>query len=246
MKVYCASMIWGLFLPTTMGADAVRAYSTARAGLDSNEIVASIIVERMVGFLSGLLLALVGLLLLSILGFELPMVLWPGAIILAGAMILFGVSFSDRVFSLVHDQLLSRFRTTRIMQRLRQIHSTYQAYQHNKSSLASFFGLTFSEQLLPIVHAWLIALGLGIDASFFFMAAVLPLAILISRIPISVDGLGVFEAIFIVLMSLAGISVAQAVAISFVSRVVQILSWLPWWCADFTDRQRIVFLRPAP
>src|SRR5947199_5801529 len=32
MMIYCASAIWGLFLPSMMGADAVRAYSTSRAG----------------------------------------------------------------------------------------------------------------------------------------------------------------------------------------------------------------------
>ncbi|MFQ5875741.1 MAG: lysylphosphatidylglycerol synthase domain-containing protein, partial [Dehalococcoidia bacterium] len=31
MKIYCASMVWGLFLPSTVGADAIRAVSTSRA-----------------------------------------------------------------------------------------------------------------------------------------------------------------------------------------------------------------------
>src|SRR5438309_95088 len=56
MKIYCASMIWGMFLPTTVGADTIRAVSTARTGINANEVVASIVVERMFGFLSALLL----------------------------------------------------------------------------------------------------------------------------------------------------------------------------------------------
>src|SRR5690606_30666308 len=54
-KIYCATMVWGMFLPTTVGADALRAYLTSRRGLDGYEVTASIIVERMIGFVSALL-----------------------------------------------------------------------------------------------------------------------------------------------------------------------------------------------
>jgi uncharacterized protein (TIRG00374 family) len=234
MKVYCASMIWGLFLPTTMGADAIRAYSTTRAGLNSNEIVASIIIERIVGFLSALVLGLLSLILLGSLAVfdgRLHLVASLGGVMLAGAIIIFVLSFTDRLFKLVHHRLLYPFQDTRIMKRLRQVHSTYQAYHNVKGSLAIFFGLTFSEQLLPILYAWLIALGLGLNVSLLFIVGALPLAMLISRIPISVDGLGVFEGVFVLLMSLTGISAAEAVAIALIGRFLQITSWSPWWLA---------------
>jgi uncharacterized membrane protein YbhN (UPF0104 family) len=65
---FCASTIWGLFLPSTLGGDAIRTISMARAGVDSHEVIASIIIERTIGFLAVLLLGIASLLLFSMSG----------------------------------------------------------------------------------------------------------------------------------------------------------------------------------
>jgi len=106
---------------------------------------------------------------------------------------------------------------------------TYQGYGTKKRALVAFFSLTFGEQWLAIVFAWVIAIGMGIHVGLLFIAGVLPLALLISRLPISIDGWGVFDGVFILLMSLAGVSAAEAVAIALAARVLQTASWLPWW-----------------
>ena len=234
MKVYCASQVWGLFLPSTIGADAIRAVSVSRSGLDSDEVVASIVVERMVGFLSALLLAVFSLVLLYVLGVrnsQLVLIWWMAAAMIAGGTIIFAASFSKWAFDLLHGRILHRFHDTRVMTRLRGFHSTYQEYQDDRKKLGVFFGLTFGEQLLPILFTWLVALSLGIEVSLLFMSAALPLSLLIARIPISFDGLGVLEGTLILILSLAGVSTAEAVAIAFSGRILQVATWLPWWVA---------------
>ena len=57
----------------------------------------------------------------------------------------------------------------------------------------------------------------------------MPLAILISRLPISIDGIGVYEGIFIGIMTLGGVRPEDSLAISIAARALQILVWLPWW-----------------
>jgi glycosyltransferase 2 family protein len=234
MKIYCASMIWGMFLPATLGADAVRAVSATRAGVDPHEVVASIIIERMIGFLCALLLGGFSLVLLFLSGqFEIRFAaLWWGAItMILSAMIALLASFSDGVFHLVQDRFLRRFRGNRIVEKFRRFHETYREYRNNKRSLATFSVLTFAEQLLPIVQSWLIASALRIHLSILCFTVAIPLAILVSRVPISLGGLGTFEAAFAFLLSLAGVSAAEAVAIAFTGRILQTLAWLPWWLA---------------
>ncbi len=234
MKIYCAAMVWGMFLPSTVGADAIRAFSVSRLGFDSKEVIASIVVERMGGFLSAMLLGLLSLAALSSTGRldgQFAAVWQLGMAMLAVTILIFVSSFSQRVFDWIHGRFLYKFRNAKIMQKLRQFHLTYQAYQNNKRILAGFLGLTFGEQLMPILHSWLIAWGLGVPVSLLYLAGAIPLSILISRIPISIDGIGVFDGVFILLMSLAGISPAEAIAITLVGRILQTLSWLPWWIA---------------
>jgi uncharacterized protein (TIRG00374 family) len=248
MKVYCASMIWGTFLPTTVGADVARAVSTARIGLDSDVVVSSIIIERMIGFLSALFLGLLSLLLLSLYGTLDSLfddVWWLGIMMLAVATVFFAMSLSKHVFAWFHSCVPYALKRTSIIKRLGQFHATYRSYNNSKKALIQFFGLTFLEQLLPILHSWVIARGVGIDISLLFIAGVVPLTILISRIPISIDALGVFEGIFIILMSLGGVSPVEAVAIAFVGRILQTASWLPWWFSHTFEGKQFKEPRPA-
>jgi uncharacterized protein (TIRG00374 family) len=235
MRIYCSSMVWGLVLPATMGADVIRAVNTSRLGLNVHEIIASIIIERMVGFLSALLLGLLSLILLSSLsglGSQFDVVWWLGSAALISATTVFAASFTQSAFDFLHGRLLRRFWDNPVMKRLRHFHSTYRAYQDNKADLATFLGLTFSEQLVPILHSWLIARSLGVEVGVLYVAGAVPLALLISRIPISIDGLGVFDGVFMLLMSFAGIQATEAISISLVGRILQTASWLPWWLAD--------------
>lgn len=239
LKIYCASYIWGLFLPVTVGADVIRAVNTSRIGLDSKKVAASIIIERMVGFISALLLSLLSLVLLSkivSLDDQFQAFSWLSFAILITTIIAFAASFSQNAFNFLYGYLLYRFKDAMIVERLKKFHSTYLSYRDGKRNLAIFFALTLSEQLMPIITVWLIARGLGIEVGLLFLAGTVPLAVLISRIPISIDGLGVFEATFILLMALVGVSPVGAAAISVVGRILQIAACLPWWIADVMNR----------
>ena len=127
MQIYCAAMIWGMLLPATMGADAIRAFSTSRKGFNANDVVASIIIERMVGFLAVLLLGLFSLVLLSASGAldERFNFVWlmSAAVLLAGTLD-FAMSFSRRAFELIHSRILYRFQENGLFRRLRQFHET--------------------------------------------------------------------------------------------------------------------------
>jgi hypothetical protein len=37
---------------------------------------------------------------------------------------------------------------------------------------------------------------------------------------------------FLVLLSLAGVSGAEAIALALMTRLVQVVSWLPWWITE--------------
>jgi uncharacterized protein (TIRG00374 family) len=234
LRIYCASMVWGMFLPMTIGSDAIRAFSTSRSGLDGDEVVASIFIERMVGFIMALLLGLLGLFLLFLAGgldARFRPLWWLGSLALLGATLAFATSFSQMAFDFLHGRFLRPLLGAWILQRLRQFHLTYLAYRHEKRSLAAFFGLTFVQQLSPILVLWLIARALAVEVSLLYIAGAVPLVFLISRIPLSVSGLGVFEGVFMLVMSLVGLTAAESIAIPLVGRILEIASWLPWWLA---------------
>ena len=238
-QIYCASMVWGLFLPATLGADAVRAASTMRSGIDIHRVLSSIVVERAIGFLSTLLLGMVGLFLVS-LSTELPpalrVVWWLSAALLVLGAAALAVSFSDWIYDLLHERLLRRLRDNRVVGHVRRLHESYQSYRTHQRSLTLFFGLSLLEQLVPALAVWLIALGLGIDVGLLYLVGAVPLAFLVARIPVSLGGIGVFEGTFILLLSLVDVSSIDAASIALTARIIEIASWLPWWVADILTR----------
>jgi uncharacterized protein (TIRG00374 family) len=234
MKLYTASMVWGIFLPTTVGADAIRAASAMRLGLNTDQVLASITIERMIGFLSALVLGLLGMVQLSTVdqfGDRYDVVWQAGDVTLLLALLVFMASFSDTVFGFIHNRLLRRWQGNRIVARLRQFHLAYMGYQDVKGTLLAFLGLTLVEQLFPILECVWIAWGMGIEVGLFQIAGAVILTQLLSRVPISIDALGVYEGVFLLLMGAIGIGATEAVAIAFAGRILQTLSWIPWWAA---------------
>jgi uncharacterized membrane protein YbhN (UPF0104 family) len=248
LRIYASAMLSGLFLLSTVGPDAVRIVLTARRGLDTGIVLASVVVERMVGFITSLLLGLVGLAILDAHGIVDPgwkTINRAGAVVLAIALLLFTLSFNNRLSGSILAYLPSGARRTRVTSKLLHLHRTYVGFAARPGPLTTFAALTVVEQLVTIVYTWCTARAVGVDVTLIFIAGVLPLTLLVSRLPISFDGLGVFEAVFIVLMGLGGVSPAQATSVAVIGRVIQTLALLPWSIAHIWTPASIREPRPS-
>jgi uncharacterized protein (TIRG00374 family) len=248
VKIYCAAMVWGLFLPATVGADAIRGYMATREGLDGYEVFASITIERLVGFVASLLFGLAGFLILSAAGSvndRLDAVWWLGGVAtLLGAAALVA-SFNQRLFGMGLALVPGRLRESRIVRLLTHFHGVYRGYGRNRGALAAFFVLTIVEQCFVVLATWITALALSIDASLLMMAGAVPLAMLVSRLPVSIDGLGVYEGVMVLTLSLAGVSPAEGVALALAYRGLQIVLWLPFWLAYMLETGSVRPPKPA-
>jgi uncharacterized membrane protein YbhN (UPF0104 family) len=109
--------------------------------------------------------------------------------------------------------------------------AAYRSLGRARSTIAQFGALTVLEQVSSVIFPWTLAIGLGVEADLLLLLGVLPISTLMSRLPISFDGLGVFEAVFIGLLVLAGIDAAAALAIAISGRIIQLFAFLPWWVA---------------
>jgi len=242
LNVYCTSLMWGLFLPSTVGADALRVGMTIRSGLPANEVVASVVVERMVGFLVSLVMGLLGLVILSVLAqLEGPWLSlwWMGSLLLLGAIGAVALSFSRSTFDRIFERLPKRLREQRLLRRLQNLHATYVEYCTDGRSIALFALLTFGENAVSILMCWASALALHVEVGLLFVAGVLPLTILVARLPVSIDGLGVFEGTFAGLMLLGAVPEQEAISVALLGRIVQIAAWAPWWIAHVVGTREL-------
>ncbi|HKS58498.1 MAG TPA: lysylphosphatidylglycerol synthase transmembrane domain-containing protein [Steroidobacteraceae bacterium] len=232
VTIYCTSMVWGLALPTTVGADAIRAVMVTKRGFNGTDVVTSIVIERMVGFVLALALGLVSLAILRSIGVldaRFDRALWLGVVMLIGVTALLVAALNEKLVSQVVARLPAAVRNSKVMHYLERFAGAYRSLGSARGTIAKFSALTVFEQVFSVIFPWALAKGLGVPVDLLLLLGVLPISTLISRLPISFDGLGVFEAVFVGLLVLAGIDAAAALAIAISGRVIQLFAFLPWW-----------------
>lgn len=230
--LYCNATIWGLALPTTVGVDTVRTVLLKRRGISVADALGSIIVERALGFLSALGLALMSLLVIESTwpasgGYRWLLILFAAG--LAGGATLLVFSFSRGAFARLERLLPMRWRDTPPVRILKKLHDAYCAIGAQRSTIVVFFLLTLIEQLIAVPFTWAVARGMALNVSVLALIGALPVALLLARLPASFDGIGVFETTFTAVMSHAGMPPAQALAVAVVSRLLNVLAVVPWW-----------------
>lgn len=232
LMVYCSAMMWGLALPSTVGADGIRVMLVRRFGVRVDDTLATILVERGIGFIVALLVAVGSLIMLramiphdTVYDYALAF----GIAGLLGAITILVFSFTDHALNSVIGLVPRRFRDSKAVRLLERLHEAYVSLASDRPRIAAFSVLTLIEHLVVIVCYGLVARALEVPFNPMFMFAAVPLAILVSRLPISLDGIGVYEGIFIAIMALGGVKPADALAVSLAARALQIVVWFPWW-----------------
>jgi glycosyltransferase 2 family protein len=232
VTIYCTSMVWGLALPTTVGADAIRAVMVTKRGFNGTDVVTSIVIERMVGFVLALALGLVSLAILRTIGVldaHFDSALYIGVGMLIGVTALLVAALDEGLVSKIVARMPARVRDSKVVHYLDRFAAAYRSLGGARGTMAQFSALTVLEQVFSVVFPWALAKGLGVPVDLLLLLGVLPISTLISRLPISFDGLGVFEAVFVGLLVLAGIDASAALAIAISGRIIQLFAFLPWW-----------------
>lgn len=227
-KVYCFALAVGLFVPTSVGADVIRWYAIKRRGFSGEAIATSILVERAVGLIATILVAGTAILLMVYEGQSIPSFSVPAPAALPGGAIMIGMAV---VVGLAWWGLRTRYPnwTRHTAPKIRQAVQAVMAYGTARLVLVRFSLLTLLEQFVPIVMALTLAMFLDLHQHAVYIGIAVPIAYLVSRLPISLGGVGVFEAVFVALTSQAGMPIADSLGIALIMRFAHILAWLPWW-----------------
>ena len=237
-RIYYTSTFLGVFLPPTIGLDSVKTYYVStKAGNSVSKVLSSIVIERVLGMLTLMIFGIIGgvifLRLYTHIDFEIMNVLWIFIIVTvlgAGTFVLsLSKSLSSRVL-----KVFERFQDkSNILKKaagqLERLYRSYQVYRSKKGTLAVFFVLTCVENLLPIVRPFIIAIALHAYVPLSYLFVIVPIELLLIRLPISFDGFGIREGIFVYFLALIGISKDVGFSIGLTNHLVFLIAVLPGW-----------------
>jgi uncharacterized membrane protein YbhN (UPF0104 family) len=133
--------------------------------------------------------------------------------------------------------LPERIQKVSIVRKLLSVLDACRELGAERSTLAMFFLLTLVEQFLPVAAIIVLARGLGLEVAPGWIFSGVLSSLIVARLPISIDGLGVYDSLFATLMALGGVPADASVAITFTARILQMLACAPWALVFLTVRQ---------
>lgn len=235
VKSYFIGTTWGSILPGTVGGDIVRTYQISKQGTAGTDVVSSVIVERALGTVASLLMVAMCMLSAVMVMHVFPW--WVAVVTLLGGCAFVGLAW----------RVLGQIRTTdktaapprsRWVTRLTSIYDACLGYRKHPGVLVRFVAWSFIEQCVPVVCVYLTALALDIPASFLSLATFTPLVVMVAKVPVSLDGFGVREGLYVHLLALVGVSSSGAFTLGLIAHIIGNASLLPGFLISVLTRQR--------
>ncbi|MDH4064498.1 MAG: flippase-like domain-containing protein [Acidobacteriota bacterium] len=206
--IFLVSAFVGSFMPAGVGADAARAYGLRSHAAEGGEALASVVVDRLLGTLSLGLMAVIGLLAWTTDASSDWRVLAAIAVLVAMSV---GAFWADHV---VRAVLADRGQAGPIGRRLVRLTDAVSRYRGRGGTLAQVFGWSVAIQVIRIVEAYLLGLGLGLTVPFSYYLLFMPLGLLMLLLPISISGFGLPQGVFVWMLRPVGVPDHASFALS--------------------------------
>jgi glycosyltransferase 2 family protein len=205
---YLAGQFVGNFLPSTIGGDVLRV-SRLSATAPRGASFASVILERLTGWIVLPMLTLTGLALhpsLLDLGMasRLALVLSLGTLtVLAGILVVAG-----------SPRLAGRFAGHEGRTRfIGAVHLGVQRLRRHPGAAVGVLGVATVYQLSTVAAVYLATRALGLHLPLAAVLAFAPVVAIAQVLPVSLNGLGVREGAFVVFLGPLGVAAGQAIAV---------------------------------
>ena len=227
IRVFFVSSFLGTFLPASVGGDAVRAYGLARLRVAPGPAVASVLMDRLLGVLSIVIVGLAGLFLARDFDFapnrgvQVSMLV-ASLVCAAGGSIV----FSERAAALAETVAL-RLPIAAVRRLASELTIATRAYARFHFELTSVLGGSIGVQILRVAQAYCLGRALGIDLALAVYFAFVPLILLVMLLPLTINGIGTSQAAFVWFFGRAGVPPAEAFALSVLFVALGVVGNLP-------------------
>jgi uncharacterized protein (TIRG00374 family) len=227
-------LFFGNFLPTNVGGDLVRGYDLARHTLLPAETAVSVLVDRMLGLIAFVFVAVIMALL--VVYSEGQAALWEVAVAAALVLLLlcgvFALLLSDRLRRQMRRLFAISF-LSRLAPLYDRLSGALSAYRRSYGALAICFCISIVVLSIGSVVNYLISLALGGGISLLHIFLFTPLITFVLLIPISIGGIGLNQSAYVFFFNLVGVPEQRSLAISLIMQAIIIISSLPggvlWW-----------------
>jgi len=219
---YVISSFFNNLLPSTVGGDVSRTYDCWRLSQSKSNAIVIVVVDRLLGLLALLLIAAVA-------SFYYPNVTnlgYVNSIVLGGSVTL-GLALSALfsplpVIGSIERRILSTL-SSRASLITEPFLSAFKIF-NNRGSLAGYcLVVSLLLQINVIVHYYFVGRSLGLSIPLHAYFVIIPLAIATMMIPLSINGIGIRENIFVLLLGGLGVTKEEALVFAWLAYLTVLL-----------------------
>lgn len=211
VSLYFIGFFFNNFLPTSIGGDIYRVWG---ASLESGKraiSAASVVVERLLGLLAVSALALLAMMVVrQVADASISTFVW---IVFVGMLLLLALFFSQVIFKFL-IVLTRKISLWGLGQKLMRFYEAVKLYRQQKWTLIQVFFLSVAYQLSIVFFSYLVGRALGLGIAWHYFILFVPVTVIMSWLPISINGVGVRETGYVLLLSKIGHSSSEALTLS--------------------------------
>ncbi len=200
LRYFLIGSFTNLFVPGLIGGDAARAIYIGRRHHQIAAAIASVAADRGTGIIALFWLAGIAAI--------------PMARVLPRSLLMTTIAVGTvTIAGFLCAPLLNRFLAASARARLKAIGATLAPYLGRPASLLPAIGLSLILQTDLAIAQWMLAVGLGLVTPLRVFLLCMPIANAFASIPITLNGLGLREATYLVMLGMAGVQHGDAVAL---------------------------------
>ncbi len=218
---YFIGMFFNNFLPSGMGGDAVRAYEAARDTGRGAESVTAVLIERGSGMLA--VFAAGSLFALTVPNLPVSIALLAHGLFVGSIVAIWAMwhDVTGRVLAAVGGRLPARFGGC--WSKIIRIYEEFRIYRHEWRLLGEVMGQSIVTLALTLASVYTLLLAFAEPVSFAAFTAFYAIATAIDVIPISLNGLGVREGVYVFFLGLIGVPRTTALGVALLVRLIVLI-----------------------
>ncbi len=231
--LYLIGYFFNNFAPSNVGGDLARSYILgSHIGSQSNSF-GTVFLERFTGFVALIAMALTAACVRPelLVNRSLALLLAAMAAGLGGMLVL----IVSRTAQAWVRKALRRLPRKRPVEKLERFVEVVFFFQAHRPIMIKALLLSVLFHVFTIINTQAACLALGVSVNTLDLAVVVPVVLLISAVPVSMNALGIMEGAFVFFLGMAGVEAAAALSVALVFRAKNLimalfggLLWLRW------------------
>ncbi len=212
---YSGAIFFNLFLPSTIGGDLMRSIDLATHTKCVKEVIATVFLDRLSGYVGLVLLALASLSLGWWLINDASITL-PFLIIIGILIVILLVLFNEAIYTKI-NKLLQSPNSGKIRELIRSLHQEIHVFRSHKKVILHNVILSIVIQAVGPLTFFAISKSLGLKVNLIYFFVFIPIIGAVTLLPISIGGLGLRDAMTVFFFAKAGVTKDLAFSMSLIN-----------------------------